>query len=192
MCPGPETARNPEKLPDPRDLFEILVRENADMLTSFLRSAVSDAAVVDDLFQETFLVAWKNLDRYDRSRPFAPWVRGIASRLVLAERRRSYRHRVTTEAEIEHLGELFDTFNERVGDTWGEKLEALSRCLDRLKPPLRKVLDLRYQGGLGCREIAQSTGDSLEAVKKRLQRARSQVAVCLGPEVGDGGEAWTD
>jgi len=87
-------------VPDPAVLFEILVREHADMLASFLRSAVADAAAVDDLFQETFLVVWKNLDRYDRGRPFAPWVRGIASRLVMAERRRSYRLRVTTEAEI--------------------------------------------------------------------------------------------
>jgi len=61
-----------------------------------------------------------------------------------------------------------------------------------LKPPLRRILDLRYQGGLGCRAIAEKTGDSVEAVKKRLQRARSQVAVCLGPADGDGGEAWNN
>ena len=32
------------------DLFEILVRENADMLTAYIRSAVRDRAVADDLF----------------------------------------------------------------------------------------------------------------------------------------------
>lgn len=190
MCPGSESARSSEQAPDARDLFEILVRENADMLTSYLRSVVANAAAVDDLFQETFLVAWKNLSRYDRGRPFAPWIRGIASRLVLAERRRSYRVRVTTTAEIEHLGEFFAAFDERPGDTWRDKLDALRRCLDRLKPPLRQVLELRYQGELGCRAIAAKTGDSLEAVKKRLQRARSQLAVCLGPGAEDGGEAW--
>ena len=48
------------------------------MLTVFLRSRVNDEAAVDDLFQETMLVAWKRLDECDLSRPFGPWLRGIA------------------------------------------------------------------------------------------------------------------
>ena len=54
------------------------------MLTVFLRSRVNDEAAVDDLFQETMLVAWKRLDDCDLSRPFGPWLRGIAHRLVMA------------------------------------------------------------------------------------------------------------
>lgn len=165
--------------PEASDLFEILVRENADMLTTFLRSAVSDEAVVEDLFQETFLVAWKNLGRYDRSRPFGPWVRGIAGRLVLAERRRAARLRLVEQADLERLEAMFRAFDERRGDTWAEKIEVLNRCLDRLRPPLRHVLSLRYQGGLGCQAIAERVGSSTEAAKKRLQRARSIVGECL-------------
>jgi len=47
------------------------------MLTVFLRSRVNDEAAVDDLFQETMLVAWKRLDDCDLSRPFGPWLRGL-------------------------------------------------------------------------------------------------------------------
>ena len=65
--------------------FEILVRENTRMLTVFLRSRVKDEAAVDDLFQETMLVAWKRLDDCDLSRPFGPWLRGIAHRLVIID-----------------------------------------------------------------------------------------------------------
>ncbi len=54
--------------------FEILVRENTRMLTVFLRSRLDDEAAVDDLFQETMLVAWKRLDVCDLSRPFGPWL----------------------------------------------------------------------------------------------------------------------
>ncbi len=42
-------------------VFEILVRENADMLVTYLRAMVWNAAAVDDLFQETMLVAWRRL-----------------------------------------------------------------------------------------------------------------------------------
>jgi len=179
-----------ETEPEARDLFEILVRENADMLISFLRSTVRDPATAEDLFQETFLVAWKNLARFDRDRPFGPWLRGIAGRLVMAERRRGVRIRMLEESEMELLEGYFEEFSASQGDTWSEKLEALKRCLERLKPPLREALDLRYQTGLCCRTIAERVGDSLEAVKKRLQRARSYLALCLGldrPETGDSG-----
>jgi RNA polymerase sigma factor (sigma-70 family) len=73
---------------DDRDIFTILVRENTDMLTAYLRSVVRDPATVDDLFQETMLTAWRKLDEFDRRRPFGAWLRGIAARLVLAERRK--------------------------------------------------------------------------------------------------------
>ena len=61
------------------------------MLTVFLRSRVNDEAAVDDLFQETMLVAWKRLDECDLSRPFGPWLRGIAHRLVMALYRKQNR-----------------------------------------------------------------------------------------------------
>ena len=50
-------------------IFEILVRENADMLMTYLHSAVKNGTVAEDLFQETMLTAWKKLSDYDHSRP---------------------------------------------------------------------------------------------------------------------------
>ena len=54
--------------------FEILARENSRMLTVYLRSLVDDEAAVDDLFQETMVVAWRRLDECDLSLPFGPWL----------------------------------------------------------------------------------------------------------------------
>ena len=68
--------------------FEMLVRENMRMLMTYLRSLVRDESALDDLFQETLMVAWRRLDDCDLSRPFGPWVRGIASRLVMAHFRK--------------------------------------------------------------------------------------------------------
>ena len=68
-------------MPDARKLFETLVREHADMLTVYLRSALGDTSDVDDLFQETMVVAWRRLDDFDQTRPFGPWLRGIARNL---------------------------------------------------------------------------------------------------------------
>ena len=71
-----------------RKAFEILARENSRMLIVYLRSLVQDEAAIDDLFQETMVVAWRRLDECDLDRPFGPWLRGIASRLVMAHYRK--------------------------------------------------------------------------------------------------------
>ena len=64
---------------DARAVFDILVHEHADMLAAYLRTLLGRDSSLDDIFQETMLVAWRRLEDYDRSRPFAPWLRGIAA-----------------------------------------------------------------------------------------------------------------
>ena len=108
--------------------FEILVRENTRTLTVFLRSLLDDEAAVDDLFQETMLVAWKRLDDCDLSRPFGPWLRGIAYRLVLAHYRKQKRSPLPLSDEVlEIVYEHFENIHTHPGDTWDEKIRALSR-----------------------------------------------------------------
>ena len=76
---------------DCRSLFEILIRENTDMLVAYIRSGVRDEHAVDDLYQETVLTAWRRLDAYDRDKPIGPWLRGIAGKLMLAHYRKTSR-----------------------------------------------------------------------------------------------------
>jgi RNA polymerase sigma-70 factor (ECF subfamily) len=64
-----------------KQIFEILVRENSRMLLAFIRSIQSDQAAADDIWQETMLVAWRRIGDYDNSRPFGPWLRGIAQKI---------------------------------------------------------------------------------------------------------------
>lgn len=164
----------------PKDMFEILVREHAETLTLFLRSMVRDPALVDDLFQETMLVAWKNLDRFDRGRPFGPWLRGIARKLVLAHRRRGARGIVICEAEVlERLDNQFEAFGRQAGDTLDEKLEGLRACLEALPEPYREAVRLRYQEGYRGGHLADRLEITLENVKKRLQRGRGKLLECL-------------
>ncbi|MBK8979444.1 MAG: sigma-70 family RNA polymerase sigma factor [Planctomycetes bacterium] len=166
---------------DSRELFEILVRENQGLVRAFLLSAVRDAAVADDLLQEAFLIAWKNLDRYDRSLPFGPWVRGIAAKLVLTERRRYARSKVyfVDEEAIRHLERGNDDVHALAGDTLDEKLAALRTCMDGLTDYQRTTIRLHYEDGLQCKDIAPRLGLGLESVKKHLQRGRAALMRCI-------------
>src|SRR3954468_22487309 len=64
---------------------------------------VQDAAAAEDIAQEAFLAAVRNLDRFDRGRPFGPWLHRIAvNRAIDWTRARKLRAEVE-EGEIEVL-----------------------------------------------------------------------------------------
>ncbi len=150
------------------------------MLLAYLRSILRDRSAVDDVFQETMVVAWRTLDRFDHDRPFAPWLRGIARNLVLAHFRKHRRIPLACEeAVLTHLDQRLDEIGRRPGDTWSEKLEALDDCLDRLPTDTRNLLDWHYGLELTTERIADRLESNREMVKKRLQRARARLLDCL-------------
>lgn len=165
---------------DPKSLFEILIREHADRLMVYLRAVVRDPAAVDDLFQETMLTAWRNLDRFDRERPFGPWLRGIAGKLVLAWRRKNCDQPRLCDAEVLELLDQRLTQTDRLpGDTLDEQLEALRDCLQDLPETYRSAIELRYRDQQKPAEITAQLQLNAETVKKRLQRARAMLLECL-------------
>ena len=147
---------------------------------TYLRAVIRSEAAADDLFQETMLTAWKRLGEYDRSRPFGPWLRGIAGRLVMAYYRKTKRDFILGGDEmLEYLSRQIEHISERSGDTWNEKIEALTHCIEALPDHYREPIHLRYFENKPASQIADISKVSLEAVKKRLQRARSQLLDCL-------------
>jgi RNA polymerase sigma-70 factor (ECF subfamily) len=166
---------------DPRDFFEILVREHSDSVRAFLLTSVRDTVVVEDLLQESFLVAWRNLARYDRQLPFGPWVRGIAAKLLQNHRRKVGRSKIHfCDAEtLSLLEQSFASFRRIEGDTFDEQLDALRGCLELLSGPQREAIRLHYEHALNCKEIGRRLDINFEAVKKHLQRGRAALERCL-------------
>jgi RNA polymerase sigma-70 factor len=160
--------------------FEILVSEHSSMLNAYLRCFLSSDAVIEDLFQETMVVAWRRLDECDLALPFGPWLRGIASKLVLAHFRQLKRFPVSLNADVlERVEANFAYVQLAEGDTWEDKLAGLQDCLERLPEEYLQIIRLHYHDGESVRSMAGLLQLSLEACKKRLQRARLRIADCL-------------
>jgi len=169
-----------DKKDQARAVFEILVRENQAMLMTYLQATLPERSVADDLFQETMLVVWQKLDEYDRTRPFGPWLRGIAARLVMAHFRKVKNNAIPLSAEtLEYLSQQLQHISERPGDTWGQKTEALTACIETLPDHHKQAINLRYFEQIPVAKISGITKVSAEAIKKRLQRARAQLLDCL-------------
>jgi len=141
---------------------------------------VWNATAVDDLFQETMMVAWRRIDQFDQGRPFGPWLRGIAANLVMAYYRKHKRDMlVCNEHVIDRLEEQVCAIEQRRGDTWDEKVDQLKRCISRLSENNREVIELRYLEGRSFAELLDEMGLSRDALKKRLWRAKQLLHKCL-------------
>jgi RNA polymerase sigma-70 factor (ECF subfamily) len=160
---------------EPRDLFEILVREHVESVRAFLLASLRDPTATEDLLQETFLVGWRIMPRYDRQLPFGPWIRGIAGKLLLNHRRKLSRAKVhyCDDALLAAIESRFDAFATLPGDSFDERLDVLRDGMRCLTPAQRDAIQLHYQHGLHCKEIARRQGIGFEAVKKHLQRGRA-------------------
>ena len=122
------------------------------------RLVTGDAAAAEDIAQEAFLAAVRNLDRFDRRRPFAPWLhRIVVNRAIDWTRARKLR------AEVE-LGDHVPAVPDPELDG-----SALGRIAE-LSPEHRAVVVLRYVLEYTPGEIAELLDLPRGTVNSRLRR----------------------
>jgi RNA polymerase sigma-70 factor (ECF subfamily) len=128
------------------------------------------------VLQEVAVAAWRLYDSYDSTRPFLPWVLGIA-RNKSVDAVRSRKPAVLLPADVlVSLSEDAAACSEELT----ERRSALSNCIQKLPPTLRGVLLLRLDDNLGVEAIAVRQGKSPNAIRKLLARARAFLAECTG------------
>lgn len=170
--------------PTREQLFAVLCREHLPALTAFVRSCVLDRHAADDVAQETLVSAWQRLADYDASRPFAGWLRGIAKHKINDLRHdhaiASQRFHIMAPEQIDAIASEFEELTRPSrGEACMESFAALRECLQSLAIQEQAVIERAYHGGESCRLIAQAMGQTVEAIKKRLQRARAQLRDCI-------------
>ena len=163
-----------------KKLFEALAQENARSLRVFLHSIVHDSAAVDDLFQETMIVAWRTIDRFDQSRSFGKWIRGIARRLALSQYRQNARQvLVSDEKLVAMIDDHCESIQLMSNDFLDQELSRLRRCVDALPPTYKRAIQLRYQNEIRGPKLAALLDTSWDNAKKRLQRGRKLLFDCM-------------
>jgi RNA polymerase sigma-70 factor, ECF subfamily len=136
---------------------------------------VHDSAAAEDIAQEAFLAAVRNLDRFDRRRPFGAWLhRIVVNRAIDWTRSRALR-RESGAAPLEALPAA-----ERAGNAAAEPLAA---ALAELSPEHRAVIVLRHLLEYTPGEIAELLGLPRGTVNSRLRRGLDELAQRLGEDV---------
>ncbi|HEY1623916.1 MAG TPA: RNA polymerase sigma factor [Streptosporangiaceae bacterium] len=161
--------------------FTVLFRRHAPYIQRYVARLGPDAA--DDIVAETFLLAFRQREKYDHSRADArPWLYGISTNLIGRHRRAEIRlYRALARTGADPVLEPFtDRVDERVSasDVSGQ----LAAALAKLSAGVRDTLLLAAWGDLTYAEIATALGVPVGTVRSRLSRARSKLRQILQQE----------
>jgi RNA polymerase sigma-70 factor, ECF subfamily len=160
--------------------FGEIIRRHQPQVFAILHRYERDHQKLEDLAQETFLKAWRFLDRFDGRAPFHHWLSKIALRIALDHLRRQ--KRIRTEIALSELGndalDWLGGTDDKPPDA-GVAAEILALAMRELSPEDRQVITLLEIEGRSVKEICALTGASGAAVRVRAFRARARLKKSL-------------
>jgi RNA polymerase sigma-70 factor (ECF subfamily) len=162
-----------------REAFGDLVRLYQARLRAYTARYVPGPEDVFDIVQDAFIDALDHLDRFDLARDFGPWLRAICRHRMLNHFRsrrtgRSAAAALVDQALEESRGPMEDDL-----EAAGARLKALQRCLGRLEPSHRELIDQRYRREVPLADLARRMGRSAAALAMALLRIRAALQKCM-------------
>jgi len=150
-----------------REAFGALVERHQQAVCAVAYARTGSLAVSEDIAQETFLSAWKNLPNLEAPERFRAWLCGTARNLAS----RFHRDEKTAGPLVEDIPDRTNPLPAEA--VIGREEEAmLWAALEKLPENHREPLVLFYRSGQSVREIAAILELSEDAVKQRLSRGR--------------------
>jgi len=156
------------------DSFTELVQRHKSTVFRMASRFVRDPHQLDDIAQEIFIRAWRNLGKFRGDAPFGHWLARIATRACCDFLRKNRRNFHFTQIEQCHAD-----ISEAPKSAAAEAREFLDHAMRKLSPQERLVITLAELEEKSVREIADLTGWSESNVKVRAFRARQALKKIL-------------
>lgn len=156
------------------DAYGPVVAAHQARLRGFIAGYVPAGAWVDDLAQQTFVSAYRDLRKFMVGSDFYAWLRQIAYNHLRAELDKSKRRSRLLDLAAAELSRRL----QRDADP-SDDLDALRDCVGRLPETSQKIVHRHYRDGAPLAEIAAALGRPANSLKVTLFRIRTQLRACV-------------
>jgi RNA polymerase sigma factor (sigma-70 family) len=146
--------------------FGELVERHQRLVIGVALARCGDPALAEEVAQEAFVTAWRDLDHLREGARVGSWFAGIARNLAASATRRRVRRDAAALPEPAPVPTPADLAIDR------EDRDLLARALADLPDAQREVLVLFYLDGESIARIAADLGTTDDVVKQRLSRGR--------------------
>jgi RNA polymerase sigma-70 factor (ECF subfamily) len=136
---------------------------------------LQNAGDAEDAAQETFLRAYKSINRYDESRPFATWLLSIAAHYCIDQLRKQ-RMTIISMEDSPYIEVIDNSPGPEASLSRRQEQERVRASLKSLSPVDRAAIVMYYWNDFSYQEIGQALDLTESAVKSRLHRARRSMA----------------
>jgi RNA polymerase sigma-70 factor, ECF subfamily len=152
--------------------LRLIVRRYNQRLYRVARAIVRDDTMAEDVMQEAYLSAFRNLAKFRGDASLATWLTRIVVNKATDRRQR---------ADILLPLDALDKIDPEVTAARSQIRHLLERAIDNLPEPFRVVFVMRMVEQLDTRETASALGLREETVKTRLHRAKALMRKQLQP-----------
>ena len=155
-----------------QELFGTLMQRYEPKLSRYGKKFLSSPDNIDDIVQDVFISAYRNIQSFDVSRKFSPWIYRIAHNAYVNALKKNSHLPITLfdfDALVSH------TIYEDPLELEREKKEVeamIDECLTKVPAKYKEVLLLRYYEDMDYKEIAEVLEVPTGTVSVRLMRAR--------------------
>jgi RNA polymerase sigma-70 factor (ECF subfamily) len=156
--------------------MQVLFARHQVRVYRFVLRIVGSQAAAEDVISEVFLEVWRQSDRYEGRTAVSTWLLGIARFKALSSMRRKPQEQLDEET----AGAIEDSSDDpEVAVQKKDKSAALRKCLQKLSPEHREVIDLAYYHGQTVEDVATIVRIPEATVKTRMFYARKQMSELL-------------
>lgn len=156
--------------------FLRLFLESEGQIRALTGALIRDRHMREDVFQEVAMTLWQEFHRYDPTRPFGAWARGVAANKIM--QRWTQAGRTPRPFSPEAVQALLDAC-ERAETKSSLRADALEDCIQSLPEKSRHLLTLRYREVLNVDRIAAELQSTVDAVYQSLSRLRARLGECV-------------
>ncbi|MDB4066946.1 sigma-70 family RNA polymerase sigma factor [Flavobacteriaceae bacterium] len=153
----------------------VLVERHKLKIFNFIYSKVFDRDIAEDIFQDTFIKVIRTLKRgvYQEEGKFLPWVMRISHNLVIDHFRKSNRIPIFESKDNFDIFQIIGDDVPNVESNMIDKqvVEDLQKLITELPDDQREVLTMRLYKDMSFKEIAESTGVSINTALGRMRYA---------------------
>lgn len=156
--------------------FDTLLRRHENRVFTYIFNIVKNKDVADDIFQETFVKAIMTIKqgRYTDSGKFSAWLTRIAHNLIIDFfRQTKSENTVSVDQKETDVLNRRDLSEENIEDilVTGQISADVRRIMESLPEAQREVLEMRFYRDMSFKEIAESTGVSINTALGRMRYA---------------------
>ena len=167
-----------------QEAFRLIFERYSRPLISFVYDQVGNRELAEELTQETFVRAYRNLHTFREETKLSTWLFGIAKNVARESLRSRARHNQHVDLDDKLVLNLSDQGPVPVNQLLNKELNSvIQSSLALLDDDKRLVFTLKVFQQCSYEEIAEITGFSIPKLKTDLHRARTEMRRRVGPYV---------